>query len=78
MEVKQFAKTNRPTFSSHASQQLYTAYLVNILATLNNLNLKMQECNHHIIAFYSSSNVFKIALKSWCSYQKHGVFLQTQ
>jgi len=34
--------------------ELYSTYLVNIFATLNNLNLKIQECNQHIIAFYSS------------------------
>jgi len=45
--------------------ELYTTYLVNIFATLNNLNLKMQECNHVIIAFYSSINVFKVTLKWW-------------
>jgi len=54
--------------------ELYTTYLVNIFATLNNLNLKMQECNHRIIAFHSSSNVFKVTLKWWHLYQKHGVF----
>jgi len=37
--------------------ELYTAYLVNIFATLNNLNLKMQECNYLIIAFHTNSNV---------------------
>jgi len=45
--------------------ELYTTYLVNIFATLNDLNLKVQECNHHIIAFYSRSNVFKVTLKWW-------------
>jgi len=68
MEVKKIAKTNRPTFSSHALQvnlyELYTTYLMNIIfATLNDLNLRMQECNHHIIAFHSSSKVFKVTLK---------------
>jgi len=40
----------------------YTTYLVNIFATLNNLNLKMQECNRHFNAFICSSNVFKFTL----------------
>jgi len=42
--------------------ELYTTYLVNIFATLNNLNSKMQDCNHHIIAFHSSNNVFKVTI----------------
>jgi len=40
--------------------KLYTTYLVSIFAMLNNLNLKMQEYNHNIIVFYSSSNVLKL------------------
>jgi len=58
--------------------ELYTTYLVNIFATLNNLNLKIRECNHHIIAFHSSGNFFKVTLKWWHLYQKHGVFPYTQ
>jgi len=42
--------------------ELYTTYLVNIFATLNNLNLKVHECNNHTVAFHSSSNVFKVTL----------------
>jgi len=57
---------------------LHSTYLVNIFATLNNLNLNMQECNHYSIVFHSSSNVFKFTLKWWCIYQKHGVSLHTQ
>jgi len=35
----------------------------------------MQERNYHIIAFHSSSNVFKVTLKSWHLYQNMvGVF----
>jgi len=50
--------------------ELYTTYLVNILfATLSIMNLKMQECNHHIIAFHSKINVFKVGLKLWHLYQ---------
>jgi len=30
------------------------------------MNLKMQEYNHHTIAFHSSRNVFKVTLKWWC------------
>jgi len=45
--------------------ELYTTYLVNIFATLNNLNLKMQECNHHIIAFHSNIAVFKVNTLKW-------------
>jgi len=45
---------------------MYTRYLVNIFATPNNLNLKMQKRSHHIIAFHSSGNVFKVTLKWWC------------
>jgi len=33
--------------------KLYTTYLVNIFATLYNLNLKTQECSNHFIAFHS-------------------------
>jgi len=56
MEVKNMQK---PTGQLLAAMQvnfyeLYTTYLVNIFVTLNNLNLKMQECNQHIIAFHSS------------------------
>jgi len=58
--------------------KLYTTYLVNIFATLNNLNSKMQKCNHNIIAFHSGSNVFKVTLKWWRLFQKHGVFPHTQ
>jgi len=54
--------------------ELYTTYLLNIFATLNNLNLITQECNHHTIVFHSSSIVFKVLLKWWRLYQKHGVF----
>jgi len=43
--------------------KLYTTYLVNMFALLNNLNLKMHECNHHLIAYHSSINVFTFALK---------------
>jgi len=80
MEVKFFAK---PTGQLLAAMQvnlyeLYTIYLVNIFATLNNLNLKMQECNHLIIAFHSNINVFKVTLKCRRLYQKHGVFPHTQ
>jgi len=53
--------------------KLYTTYLVNKFATLNNLNLKMQECNHHFIAFHSSINVLKVTLKWWRLFQTHGV-----
>jgi len=48
MEVK---NTQKPTGQLSAAMQvniyeLYTTYLVNnIFATINNLNLKMQECN---------------------------------
>jgi len=43
--------------------ELYTTYIIlNIFATLNNLNLKMHECNH-IIVFYSNINVFIVTLK---------------
>jgi len=52
--------------------ELYTTYLVNIFATLNNLNLKMHEYNH-----YSSVNAFKVTLKLWHLYQKYGVFPHT-
>jgi len=46
--------------------KMYRAYLVNIFATLNNLNLEMQECYYYtIIAFHSSINVFKVTLKLW-------------
>jgi len=56
--------------------ELYTTYLVNIFATLNNLNLKMHEYNHSI-AFHSSVNAFKVTLKLWHLYQKYGVFPHT-
>jgi len=50
-------------------------YLVNTFATLNNLNLKIQEFNHHIIiAFHSSSNVLQVTLEWWRLFPKHGVF----
>jgi len=59
--------------------ELYTTYLVNIFATLiNNLNLKMQECNHHTIAFHSSSNIFKVITLKWWRLLKHDVFPNTQ
>jgi len=58
--------------------ELYTTYLVNIFATLNNLNLKMQKCNHYIIAFHSSSNVFKVTLKWWCISKSMVFFPHTQ
>jgi len=58
--------------------ELYTTYLVNLFATLNDLNLKIQEYNHHIIAFHISSNVFKVTLKWWRLYQKQAVFPHTQ
>jgi len=51
---------------------LYTTYLVNMFATLNNLNLKMQECNHSSIAFKIA------ALRWWHLYQKHGVSPHTR
>jgi len=58
--------------------ELYTTYLVNRFATLNNLNLKIQECNHYITACHSSSNFFKATLKRWHLYQKYGAFPLTQ
>jgi len=77
-----------PAKNQHAGQLLaamqvnlnymYTTYLVNIFATLNNLNLKMQERSHHTIAFHGSGNVFKVTLKWWCLYQKRGVFPHAQ
>jgi len=62
-------KLQKPTGQLLAAMQvnlyeLYTTYLVNIFATLNKLNLKMQERNHVVIAFHSS-NVFKVTLKLW-------------
>jgi len=76
MKVKNMQKLRGQLLAAMQANfyELYTTYLVNIFATLNNLNLKMQECNHHIIAFHSSSNVFKVTLKWWHLYQKHGGF----
>jgi len=79
MEVKDLQKSTGQLLAAMQINifKLCAIYLVNIFANLNNLNLKMQKCNHHIIAFHSS-NVYKVTPKWWHLYQKHGVFPHTQ
>jgi len=79
MEVKKvFESKNQQELLAAMQANLFelcSAYLVNIFAALNNLNLRMQGCNHHVIAFHSTINAFRAKLKLWhtCAHVKNMV-----